>query len=1443
MSDRSAPKEHPKNQPRNPSSLRNQLHDSEIQVPDSQIVIQETQQGGEVMTPASGGDPLSPNSQKLLHRTTQPVVQEQYDMSNEGPVFGLVRPTMVDDPRFIFPPHNSSSKTAAKQENTQGPNSSSRPCIEPPTNNLPTIQSLPHGKTSYTTDETNLHPTEAQSEEAVVQEHKIPRFDLNMTAEQAVATIDTRLMLHVPREARHPSETALSEKPQLQHSKPPGGRPKKKVKKLRLREKAPQSQMANHLTHDNEENRSKSLNLERHISVLNQVNGPTESYVEKPQENLKQAISFQQMPQELPNCYDGSEPMEEYQTESNSQIDPAKEIPACCKPHNGCEEVGGNHAIVDTRESMIVQGQQNDIYGGTQVQHFVDSNHNQPPKPNGKDRSMARQNDVYRVSKRHQPARTNHSPTLDLLSELPPKYVKLFGVLAQLFKEEESGSDQKAVEANSKAYETAVAALKETQKSQAITITTLETSNKKLRESSIALPSRMQKFIQGMEAEFDTMKRHAKLHRESCDRALQEKFDEFEIQKKDLIADFEKTLSTMNESRRRMRAVLDDCFSRLKSAESKKTDLSQKLAYQTSLFFEEQERRRKLEEDLLTTLHTMQANADIGLESLSARLDSVQMSSAVASSHQIKHEQLQNSVDALRGLLNIPFLTTDHIKEAEKSFRSIGEQITTDICNVVGSVQGSELVIKELQNHISNPLQTLLGDMTKCLQTAKKYRDSQEVHNHLIGELEGRKKQCEYLENQIHEYQQMQSDLKAQNLQLQQQVGDLERAKRSQSAEFSVVKGGLEDTVKGLNQKILELELIKEQLHKEAGSLMEVKKLRDAQDAKVLELSRTLEENKTENVPDHASVLREMEIQQAKVMKEKDDIIQEQLSRLSHERDAKGKALVEIEHALETTRGALRAAEEKSREIAVAMQSRVEEHQAAIAGREVKFSADMSHVKQQLKQANENLILRVEENAILTEEKAKLQDLFTSQQEQLTQSREQLSKKQSLIDDLRKREMSHNQNYDKVSNSVQEHQKVLNSCEVKKAEAERVPEQASSRERQSIDNLETQLSAARHECEEKDTQVQELQNQGKDKIKDLKESYEAELQEMQEQLRAAEVEIETLKASVKRLEDENRKQLEAHEQMLRGKFEQEMEKKVYERTVEGERETQQSKHTGKLPVDSSFRHYVGSSITYSDHVPGTQVWNAETQDTHFFVPETQEDAFKNTDDARNARFAFSQVDRNTTSPLTEVPSDATEEGLIDMTEPKVSNSRESLRQERSPGPLQDHLQAESQSYMFQDINQANMSTRMRPPSTSKAHTRKSSWASQQSQSSQSRLSSGSRRSELSAHTTLYQGRGIEKKPTVPPPNTGKLSSKLHEAQQHGNFQKRKRETGRKGKDGFEHDQADVTKRACLRSSSAHLKGNGLSSATPSSRGVSSSRTSKGVIPNISAARSKANILI
>lgn len=134
MSDRSAPKEHPKNQPRNPSSLRNQLHDSEIQVPDSQIVIQETQQGGEVMTPASGGDPLSPNSQKLLHRTTQPVVQEQYDMSNEGPVFGLVRPTMVDDPRFIFPPHNSSSKTAAKQENTQGPNSSSRPCIEPPTN-------------------------------------------------------------------------------------------------------------------------------------------------------------------------------------------------------------------------------------------------------------------------------------------------------------------------------------------------------------------------------------------------------------------------------------------------------------------------------------------------------------------------------------------------------------------------------------------------------------------------------------------------------------------------------------------------------------------------------------------------------------------------------------------------------------------------------------------------------------------------------------------------------------------------------------------------------------------------------------------------------------------------------------------------------------------------------------------------------------------------------------------------------------------------------------------------------------------------------------------------------------------------------------------------------------------------------------------------------------
>lgn len=129
MSDRAASKAHPQAKPRYPSRLRNEVHTSEIeygttnrdliQVPDSQVVIPETQletHHEHSLRPNSRGEPpLSPKSQKVLTlHLSKPQVEAR--SLPETPLLLLSRPTMNREPDFAFAARKFPSKNASKGE-------------------------------------------------------------------------------------------------------------------------------------------------------------------------------------------------------------------------------------------------------------------------------------------------------------------------------------------------------------------------------------------------------------------------------------------------------------------------------------------------------------------------------------------------------------------------------------------------------------------------------------------------------------------------------------------------------------------------------------------------------------------------------------------------------------------------------------------------------------------------------------------------------------------------------------------------------------------------------------------------------------------------------------------------------------------------------------------------------------------------------------------------------------------------------------------------------------------------------------------------------------------------------------------------------------------------------------------------------------------------------
>ncbi|PVI00859.1 hypothetical protein DM02DRAFT_375754 [Periconia macrospinosa] len=882
MSDRAAPKGYPQRKPLPPSSLRNEVDESKIQVPDSQVAVSETQS---TTLMRESEPPLSPKSRKILAKNVSKPVGETRP-SIEFPSPFISRPKISNELDFTF----SNRKILPKMTRNPGMVLEQQPSdVLPP---------FPYARSPLSYSEQNalekklpknavedMNPDSgrpeaqqviASSESAKLQQNEDLTPDPNVTSEQNSGGHAELTATPVNEGLENRPEPILTN--HTIHSEQMAGSsglsaPKAKKSRRRKRQQRPpdmDSGKSKHMNHENTE--SVAVKEGNHIIAVS-----TESA-----RDLKPSASMPHESQDLVIIPPG---------DSGREISDGKRKEVLCSTGDSHKEVPtGKNPIEITLPSPMVgvtdlRDANNDFGDPESVEEQVQINHvevadqrRDDPQPSFsglnvsdmgelsgagpayRDRlseirrsphGVPRIDNTHRVIKRRKHTRTDRASPVaaqanEALLSVSPKYMPLLEVFARVLQEGDEARE--AVAANIKTHETAVAALQDAAEAKSSTISVLEARNKKFQGDIERLKTgfqRLQKFHEGMENDYSSLKRHAKLHQEQCDRTLQRRLEEIEKEKAEWMEDLEHTLDAVNQSRRSTKAVLDDCFVQLTIAESRKADIEKRLNEQNGLLEEEKKRRQDLEKKILPTIQTMFGSADRRLERLSRRMHGIQQAQEAASSDQTQREYREKTQDALKLLLKASSLTTGHAEAAEKTLQGIGEKIDTKLTEMANSIAKNHSSGTELRQSIADQLRDFRNDMFQCGEAAKNHRQLQEENEELHRKYKEQQDTCTNLEKEISNFQQTESDLISQRSQLEKRLDYSERMKLSQYAEISNMRDELRSVGSNLQTRVDELAIAEKQIREQADNLSEAKRLKEIQDRKILEQARVINEIKS----------------------------------------------------------------------------------------------------------------------------------------------------------------------------------------------------------------------------------------------------------------------------------------------------------------------------------------------------------------------------------------------------------------------------------------------------------------------------------------------------------------------------------------------------------------------------------------------------------------------
>lgn len=439
-------------------------------------------------------------------------------------------------------------------------------------------------------------------------------------------------------------------------------------------------------------------------------------------------------------------------------------------------------------------------------------------------------------------------------------------------------------------------------------------------------------------------------------------------------------------------------------------------------------------------------------------------------------------------------------------------------------------------------------------------------------------------------------------------------------------------------------------------------------------------------------------------------------------------------------------------------------------------------VSDQLDHAMNSLQLKQKELTTLSQDNNKLKRTIDSDEKKLTKSQEQLVQKQSTIDQLRKELDAETQTNGERSASLRELQDEVHLLKRQKSEAEAAAQKASRQEKKlnedcldmqnDRNSLKSQLAGIRGECDAKDIEIQGLQAAQLEELEKTRETHERKLEEALNRMRQAEQAKVSLQAANKRLEDEQKGQIEAHKKLVEEKFVMAVENRVQEWIAQHSSDASDQGRANSLSarMDASTGGEAGSAgpskrhdaltkkrvvrdntstlkqSIYTDFVLDTQEpdlvggnTSASKHPTYTdFVPETQDlDPFHELDGmkAKPRNLLRSQC---SDSSLSDPPSDM-ERDTIDMSEPMIKD----VQQVHHAGRLWLHNDKPEGQHHTANATHANIDTRIERPQLSSTEPQKRSFGEIEglSRSVPAPSSNASHCSEPSSYDPSSQGQG------------------------------------------------------------------------------------------------------
>ncbi|KAI4710840.1 hypothetical protein J4E89_004430 [Alternaria sp. Ai002NY15] len=446
-----------------------------------------------------------------------------------------------------------------------------------------------------------------------------------------------------------------------------------------------------------------------------------------------------------------------------------------------------------------------------------------------------------------------------------------------------------------KQREVEIAGLQGTINDHVQTIAERDESIRSLKEAFSQLTDKAktnQKFVHGLQQDYEKLQKSATSFQKQSQRTLTEKITELEDEKKTLYREFETAIDRLAATQRKMKSTLEDVYKRFIMSESKRGYLIENLGKRDAELGEERRKREDMEKQLLSSVQSIPGKIVDASDTLAKKLASLQTSFEQASAHDDRKNPIEECLDALRTLQMSPALTTKDIEKMEGTLRLVHERqlhsLDSGLDTLSETLRSEPTPDTELRTFIGERLNSLQEAMLRYDEATTENRKTQELNVSLKVKLEEQQQHSYQLNEQIKELQQSEVNLRAQSDQLERDLNGL----RVSPPVPHVDVAKLEQEAVDLR---LRLKKVESDLEAANNKVETIEQERDTYKSHSEDVKTQLQEQQQKHRVEDDVIIREEIVKDCESgFIEKERSLKSEIDRLTTERDEKENAYQEV---------------------------------------------------------------------------------------------------------------------------------------------------------------------------------------------------------------------------------------------------------------------------------------------------------------------------------------------------------------------------------------------------------------------------------------------------------------------------------------------------------------------------------------------------------------------